>query len=96
MAGKKVYRLFENESRSCLVSPIHLRNSAKQAKKGVGFTPQVSAFFFDLEANVLKLSQELKGDFYYPHPFDVFVVNDNKLRLIQAAHFRDRVVHHAI
>lgn len=91
MAGKKAYRLFEK-----LVDPIHLRNSAKQAKKGVGFTPQVSEFFFDLEQNVLVLSDELKTGSYYPRPFDVFVVNDNKPRLIQAAHFRDRVVHHAI
>ena len=96
MAGRKAYRLFENETKQCLVSPIHLRNSAKQAKKGVGFTPEISAFFFDLETQVLELSRELKEEIYYPRPFDVFVVNDNKPRLIQAAHFRDRVVHHAI
>ena len=96
MAGKKAYRLFDNGTERCLVSPIHLRNSAKQAKKGVGFTTQVSEFFFDLEQNVLVLSRELKEGVYYPRPFDVFVVNDNKPRLIQAAHFRDRVVHHAL
>lgn len=96
MAGKKAYRLFENGTDRCLTSPILLRQSAYTAKKGVGFTKGVAEFFYNLESNILQLSRELENRTYSPQPFNVFVVNDNKPRLIQAAHYRDRVVHHAL
>jgi len=96
MAGKKAYRLFDNGTDTCLVSPVHLRRCAYTAKKGVGFTSSVSAFFLELESNVIELSKELREGIYEPRPFDVFIIRDPKPRLIQAADFRDRVVHHAL
>jgi RNA-directed DNA polymerase len=42
------------------------------------------------------LQQELLTRTYRPGPYDTFIVHDKKPRLISAAPFRDRVVHHAL
>jgi len=48
------------------------------------------------EAQVLRLRDELQAGTYEPGPYRAFHVFDPKKRLISAAGFRDRVVHHAI
>ena len=53
-------------------------------------------FFFDLEPNLLRLSRELKEKTYRPGRYRSFLIHDGKTRLISAAPFRDRVVHHAL
>jgi len=91
MGGKKRIRnLFEQ------IDFAHLRSSVQKAKKGVGLTDEVVSFFFDLERNCLDLERTLHDQTYQPLPYRTFVIQDPKPRLIQAAHFRDRVVHHAI
>jgi RNA-directed DNA polymerase len=56
----------------------------------------VAAFELDLEANLWQLHEELRTPSYRPGPYHNFYVLERKLRLISAAPFRDRVVHHAL
>ncbi|MBM4346385.1 MAG: RNA-dependent DNA polymerase [Deltaproteobacteria bacterium] len=54
------------------------------------------AFLADLESNVLQLQRELVDGTWRPGPPRSFWIRDPKPRLISAAPFRDRVVHHAL
>ena len=56
----------------------------------------VAAFELDLEANLWQLEEELRTGTYRPGPYRNFYVQERKRRLISAAPFRDRVVHHAL
>ena len=56
----------------------------------------VSAFEYDLESNLLDLQTELQAQTYRPGSYRNFRIYDPKPRLISAAPFRDRVVHHAL
>jgi retron-type reverse transcriptase len=66
------------------------------AARGKRGNPDVAAFDFDLEANLLRLQRELETRSYRPGPYSNFRIRDPKPRLISAAPFRDRVVHHAL
>jgi RNA-directed DNA polymerase len=56
-----------------------------------------SAFFNYQRLEVLiQLQDELRTRCYQPKPHRRFMVNDPKKRLIDAPHFRDRIVHHAV
>ncbi len=67
-----------------------------QARKGKGRAPAVVAFAVDLERELSCLSTELRLKSYRPGKYTTFKVYDPKERLISAAPFRDRVVHHAL
>jgi RNA-directed DNA polymerase len=56
----------------------------------------VAAFELDLEANLWQLHEELCAQRYRPGPYHSFYIVERKRRLISAAPFRDRVVHHAL
>ena len=56
----------------------------------------VAAFELDLEANLWRLQDELHSQTYQPGPYHSFCIVERKRRLISAAPFRDRVVHHAL
>jgi retron-type reverse transcriptase len=56
----------------------------------------VAAFEYKLEDNLLQLQRELKAQTYQPGEYHSFYIHDPKKRLISAAPFRDRVVHHAL
>lgn len=56
----------------------------------------VAAFEHDLEENLLTLQQELRSRTYCPGAYTSFYIHEPKRRLISAAPFRDRVVHHAL
>jgi RNA-directed DNA polymerase len=56
----------------------------------------VAGFEFDLERNLWRLQEELSGQTYQPGPYTNFYVYEPKRRLVSAAPFRDRVVHHAL
>lgn len=56
----------------------------------------VAAFELDLEANLWQLHEELRTQTYHPGPYHNFYFQERKRRLISAAPFRDRVVHHAL
>jgi hypothetical protein len=66
---------------------------ASQGKRGIG---SVAAFEYRLEDNLLQLEQELQTHSYRPGPYSSFFIHEPKRRLISAAPFRDRVVHHAL
>jgi len=66
------------------------------ARSGKRKKTDVAQFEFNLEKNVIKLSEELKNKIYRPGKYKNFYVNDQKRRLITAAPFRDRVIHHAL
>ena len=56
----------------------------------------MSAFEHRLEENLLELSDELSAGGYRPGPYRSFEIREPKRRLISAAPFRDRLVHHAL
>jgi len=79
-----------------VVSFENLYQAFKKAAKGKRSQPNVAAFEFDLEANLFRLQEELQAGTYRHGPYDSFYIRDPKHRLISAAPFRDRVVHHAL
>jgi len=74
----------------------NLYQAFRQARRGKRDRPEVAAFEFDLEENLLQLRQELVTRTYQPGAYRSFYVRDSKRRLISAAPFRDRVVHHGL
>lgn len=68
----------------------------KKASKGRKSSPAVIDFAFNLENELLKLLQELETKSYRPGDYRSFHIHDPKKRMISAAPFRDRVVHHAL
>ncbi|MBM4430327.1 MAG: RNA-dependent DNA polymerase, partial [Chloroflexi bacterium] len=68
----------------------------RKAARGKRGQPAVAAFEFDLEGQLLRLQEELRNRTYRPGPYRSFYVQEGKRRLISAAPFRDRVVHHAL
>ena len=70
--------------------------AAKKAQKGKRFQPDVANFHFRLEENLLALQEELRTQTYKPGSYRAFYICDPKKRLISAAPYRDRVVHHAL
>ena len=67
-----------------------------KARKGKRRSSQVGAFELGLESNLLALQQELQSGTYWPGCYRLFTIYERKERLIAAAPFRDRVVHHAV
>lgn len=74
----------------------NLWQSAKQAQRGKRFRDNVLAFNHNLETNLLRLQAELQNHTYQPGAYRTFEIVDPKPRLISAAPYRDRVVHHAL
>jgi hypothetical protein len=68
----------------------------ERAAKGKRGSPAVAAFEFDAAALLLELQTELRTGTYRPGRYRHFVIREPKQRLISAAPFRDRVVHHAL
>lgn len=73
-----------------------LTRSALQAAKGKKTKPRVALFLQNLENEVIKIEKELRAKTYRPLPYRTFKIHDPKERMICAADFRDRVVHHAV
>ena len=74
----------------------NLLAAAHRARKGKRDRVEVARFVFDLEPNLLQLQEELRSGSYRMRPYRAFVIREPKRRRICAAHFRDRVVHHAV
>lgn len=74
----------------------NLWQAARQAQKGKRFRPNVLAFNHEIEQNLLQLQAELCNRTYQPGHYRTFEIVDPKPRLISAAPYRDRVVHHAL
>jgi retron-type reverse transcriptase len=74
----------------------NLLNATRQAQKGKRYRPNVLEFNHNLEAELLTLQQELNTRTYQPGAYRTFEIVEPKRRLISAAPYRDRVVHHAL
>ena len=79
-----------------LTSFASLHAAARRAQRGKRYRPAVLAFNAQLEVELLRLQEELRRFTYRPGPYRQFRIRDPKPRLISAAPYRDRVVHHAL
>ena len=86
-SGEKTFRVFDWEN---------LQTAYRKASRGKRGHPNVAAFEYRLEDNLLQLQHELETKTYEPGEYHSFYIHDPKKRLISAAPFRDRVVHHAL
>ncbi len=68
----------------------------KKASKGKRGKIAAASFEYRLEDNLFNLQQELIQKLYQPGEYSSFYIHEPKRRLISAAPFRDRVVHHAL
>ena len=68
----------------------------EQARLGKRHKVDVAEFIFFTEAGLWRLHRELQAKTYCPGPYRTFRIREPKARLISAAPFRDRVVHHAV
>jgi RNA-directed DNA polymerase len=67
--------------------------NASRGKRGRNATATFESLLAD---NLLELQQELVEKTYQPGKYNSFYIHEPKKRLISAAPFRDRVVHHAL
>ena len=79
-----------------LIGFENLHRAAQNAARGKRHRPDVAAFRFGIERELCKLQDELHAKAYRPGGYRTFQVYEPKKRLISAAPFRDRVVHHAL
>ncbi len=70
--------------------------ASKKAQNGKRYRESTLIFNMDLERNLFRLHDELLHKIYHHGPYHDFIVKDAKKRLISAAPYRDRVVHHAV
>lgn len=68
----------------------------RKARKGKRKNPGVATFEHNQEEELLRLQEELQAQTWQPGAYTSFYIHDPKHRLISAAPFRDRVVHHAL
>lgn len=73
-----------------------LEKAYRKARKGKRGTLLVADFEYNWEKELLRLQEELAAHTYQPGPYHSFFIHEPKKRLISAAPFRDRVVHHAL
>lgn len=79
-----------------IVSFDNLLLAAKKAQRGKRFRDNVACFNLNLEKNLLRLQKELSEQSYQPGEYRSFYIYEPKKRMISAAPYRDRVVHHAL
>lgn len=79
-----------------LISWENLVLAARKAQRGKRARECVQRFNFRQEQELLGLSAELKSQSYQPGQFTTHWIYRPKPRLISAAPYRDRVVHHAL
>lgn len=81
---------------STLCSWENLWTAYRLAAKGKRGSPAVAQFERRREENLLALQEDLISGNYRPGAYRHFFIHEPKRRLISAAPFRDRVVHHAL
>lgn len=74
----------------------NLYTAYRKAAKGKRGKRPAAAFEFRLEDNLIQLQNDLAAETYEPGSYESFFIHEPKRRLISAAPFRDRVVHHAL
>ncbi|MGE3152975.1 MAG: reverse transcriptase domain-containing protein [Nitrospiraceae bacterium] len=79
-----------------VVSFENLLAAYRKARRGKGSNRPVAEFGLHLERELFLLQRELEDGTYRPGAYRLFTIYERKPRVIAAAPFRDRVVHHAI
>jgi hypothetical protein len=79
-----------------LIAFPNLLRAARKAERGKRFRSDVARFHFDLERELGALGRELAAHSYRPGPYHSFTIHEPKERLLSAAPYCDRVVHHAL
>ena len=79
-----------------LCEPAHLMACARSAARGKKRKPDAAAFLLNMEPECFRLAAELAGGTWVPGAYRSYVIREPKPRLISAAPFADRVVHHAL
>ncbi|TBR56390.1 RNA-dependent DNA polymerase [Westiellopsis prolifica IICB1] len=70
--------------------------ASRQAQKGKRFRDNILDFNYHLETELIRLQEQLTDKTYQPGAYRTFHLTNPKSRLISAAPYRDRVVHHAL
>jgi retron-type reverse transcriptase len=89
--SKTFYNLYDK-----ICHPLNLWRAYKDAARGKHYQPAAAFFEYDLEKNLIEIEQKLKDETYQPGGYHSFRIEKPKRRLVNAAPFRDRVVHHAL
>lgn len=79
-----------------LISFENLYLAYRKAIRGKRLRKDVAFFIVNAESELLTLQEQLQDKTYQPGRYRTFYVYEEKKRLISAAPFRDRVVHHAL
>ena len=74
----------------------NLRAAYRKAARGKRGRSAAADFEYNLADHLLELQDDLVSQTYRPGAYHSFIIHDPKRRLISAAPFRDRVVHHAL
>jgi len=88
---KREKHLFEQ-----IIAFENLLLAARKAQRGKRFTKATIIFNHHLEEELLRLQDELLQRTYRPGESRQFAIHDPKSRIISAAPYRDRVIHHAV
>ena len=88
---RKAHDLFD-----AIASFPALHAAALRAAAGKRAKPGVAAFLANLEKEILRLERALASGRYRPGRYKTIEIFDPKHRIVSAAPFRDRVVHHAL
>ena len=91
MASRPLRNLFPR-----ITSFSNLLAAARRAQYGKRYRGDVLAFNANLEGQLFRLQRELRDHTYTPGAYRRFHIRDPKPRVISAAPYRDRVVHHAL
>jgi len=87
---------FDSELMTNLTSWHNLVAAARKARLGKRRQFEVASFDFERERELQRMQHELRSQTYRPGGYRAFFVREPKRRLISAAPYRDRVVHHAL
>ena len=68
----------------------------EKCRKRKRYKPGVPEFEFNLEKEIFEIQEGLESFGFKPQPPKVFLVRDPKRRVIHAASFKERVIHHAL
>lgn len=79
-----------------LVSFENIYRAYCQAKQGKGEADYVMRFTQQVETHLLNLQEQLISQTYRPGAYSTFMIYEPKKRMISAAPFKDRVVHHCL
>lgn len=74
----------------------NLLTAHHKARRGKRTRCDVALFELDLESNIFALQTALRKKTFKPGPYKQFTIIDRKPRVISAAPYNDRVVHHAL